>query len=419
MPDFSLLELASDLGEDTANQLRNLANKAGNFVCGLYKDYPAALVKNVPDSMLRAFWDELCRDRPPGLPSIPASPFIGGQCRCQVYFVRAGIVAKDGTDLGTTQDLPFWGEIGGARVVYGGSNGDAVQILSRGMVYETECQTELVWRTVYEIGFGEVGRLQSAFIKTIRKESGDDNCGNLPPSYPPVVIPPERLTTVTPITVRPGVTLSVPLVYVNPTVTVPVKVDVGGVNVKFDFNGASIKFEGDTGDTITRIEGDVTKINNDTDVIRNDIDVIRNDTNVINNTVNRVEGDVTNIVNNVNNVNTIVTNAPIPPEQIQEEPPSEDPEKEGVSNLFAVRVKLTEIPINSKQQFGVGAPNVLYAGWFEFRRGTFCFPREPIAFEEGIFRAPTGADGYAFTLYVGYRGEATVIKLDTVSEVEA
>ena len=90
--------------------------------------------------------------------------------------------------------------------------------------------------------------------------------------------------------------------------------------------------------------------------------------------------------------------------------PTEDAPTQGtqrdVKGLAYVKVTITKIPNNAKMQFGLQGPNLLYAGWFEFLRGGEALPREPLSFANGIFKAPQGADGYAYTLYVGF--EATV-----------
>lgn len=416
MPDFSLYDFAGDVGEEGANIVKNIVNKAGNFACGLYKDYPGALVKTIPDVMLRAFWDEMCKERPPGLPLTPATPFEGGQCDGIAYQVpvEVPVTYEDGEVGFLKPNDRLYGKIGAIRISYKSNNQFSVDVFCRGSSYIFGRPQDQGWYAVFQ-GANQYKNIGQPRILSVTRLDGQiDNCGNLPVEYPDNPIPPERLTGRTTINIRPNVSATVPIVIapIAPTLSVPVTVDIGGVKVKFDFNGATVKFEGDAGDTITKVAGDVVKINQDTATIRNDVTNVRQDVNTVNNNVTKVEGDVATVINNINNVNTVLVNAPFPPGWIIEELPSEEPEKEEVPNLFAVRLRLTFIPTNAKQQFGIAAPNVLYAGWFEFRRGTYCFPREPIAFQEGIFKAPIGADGYAFTLYVGYQGEASVIKLN-------
>ena len=80
-----------------------------------------------------------------------------------------------------------------------------------------------------------------------------------------------------------------------------------------------------------------------------------------------------------------------------------------VDYLVAVEVTLTAVPVNIRSQEGNAAPDVLYAGWFEFMRAGKALPRENIHFRQGVFIAPTGVDGYAFTLYTGVQGTAVAI----------
>lgn len=418
MADFSLEDLAAPVATASPNFAVKVAAGALVFGCGLYRDYPGAFVGRNPSAFARGLMDTLCNDRPPGLPPPPTSPFFGGQCPVQynvLVFFRIRDKRSSDPAIVVRRIVRLAGKIYGTSVVpVVATNGTSLGVLSDPTVNGVPTFTEVDSQgSFYEVVEHKIESVE-------RVDGQPDNCGSPPSSYPPSEIPDSRRTGVVTNVYNDGSDFTIPLVYAPVSFSAPLTVNVGGVNFKFDFGGVTIGGgSGDSIGTINNIAGNVTKISNDTDIIRNDTDIIRNDTNVINNTVNKTEGDVTNLGNTINVVNTFISNAPLPPEQIQEEPPSEEPEKEGVSNLFAVRLKLTQIPINSKQQFGVGAPNVLYAGWFEFKRGTFCFPREPIAFQEAIFRSPVGADGYAFTLYVGYKGEASVIKLDTVSEIEA
>lgn len=84
-------------------------------------------------------------------------------------------------------------------------------------------------------------------------------------------------------------------------------------------------------------------------------------------------------------------------------------EEEDIDRLGWVEVVVTQKPANTKSQWGGGAaPNVYYCGWFEFLSDGSAFPRQPIHFENNIFKAPEGANGYAYTLYLGFSGFAKV-----------
>lgn len=86
-----------------------------------------------------------------------------------------------------------------------------------------------------------------------------------------------------------------------------------------------------------------------------------------------------------------------------------DPKIEDVGDkLRYVIVNVTSKPSNAKNQWGDGAPDVFYCGWFEFTADGYNFPRRPIHWLAGIFDAPEGATGYAYTLYEGFDGFAQV-----------
>lgn len=90
-----------------------------------------------------------------------------------------------------------------------------------------------------------------------------------------------------------------------------------------------------------------------------------------------------------------------------EEDPKEETEIEGIAYVAVI---LTGVPKNAKRQFGDGAPDVIYAGWFEWKRKDYYFNRQPIHFQNCMFKPPEGADGYAYTLYNGFKGFAKVFK---------
>lgn len=411
MPDFSLEDLAPPVAAASPNFAIKVAAGALVFGCGLYRDYPGAVVGQNPSPFLKGLMDTLCDDRPPGLPPPPSSPFVGGQCLGIGYgfttsspFVNQSL--PSGLVPNTSQTPPLWGRVTGFNPVPHRGRFDNWYV---SVTCAADSSSPNQINREVEVGlFSEaspvIGSLQ-------RFDSQPDTCGDPPSSYPISVIPDDRKVGSLTNIYNDGANFTVPLIYTPLSISAPLTINVGGVNFKFDFGGLTIGDGDGLSDVVNNIAGSVTKISNDTDVIRNDIDIVRNDTDVINSTVNRTEESVVNIAGTISVVNTLVTNAPIPPESIEEEPPNDEPEREDIDNMFAVRVELTTIPINAKMQFGIAAPNVLYAGWFEFKRGTYAYPREPIAFQEGIFKAPMGADGYAYTLYVGYAGEATVIKL--------
>lgn len=90
-------------------------------------------------------------------------------------------------------------------------------------------------------------------------------------------------------------------------------------------------------------------------------------------------------------------------------PPTEPNEQDEIERLAWVTIDITGTPSNQKNQWGGGiAPDVIYVGWFEFKSKGAYFPRQPIHFTKNIFEAPLGSDGYAFTLYSGVEGFATI-----------
>lgn len=79
-------------------------------------------------------------------------------------------------------------------------------------------------------------------------------------------------------------------------------------------------------------------------------------------------------------------------------------DRDNLPLLERVTLTLAMQPSKGRIQSGVDGPDVIYCGWFEFKQNSFHFPRRPIHFERNVFDAPSGADGFAFTLYYGYTG---------------
>lgn len=92
-------------------------------------------------------------------------------------------------------------------------------------------------------------------------------------------------------------------------------------------------------------------------------------------------------------------------------PETDGDEQEVGEELQFVKIDITQKPGNAKNQFGNGAPDVYYCGWFEWQaEGSYNYNRTPIHFDKCIFRKPLGATGYAFTVYEGYKAVATEVK---------
>lgn len=396
-----------DAGERAGDFLAKAADSAANFACGLYRDFPGALINPVPIPLRdvgAGFMDSLCGARPQGLPLSPTPNFVGGQCET-TYTVNYRQVRPSNTGgapqiVNSTSTIT--GKISGIQKVgtdalAGGSNWDLVYV-NNGVV-----QSQAAARNIPSNA--------TVFITGITRLDGQpDNCGNKPPGFPDSVIPPERSGGNVTINKTDGTTFNIPIIYapVTPTLEISPRFnfDLGGLQFSFDAGGVTINNALNPSDPINRdylAPGTGDTINNIGDNITN------------------LGDNITNLGDTVNNINDVVndikeTPCECPefnPDEVVPDPKTEDDpkEEEGDPTIESVEVTLTSVPRNARSQSGSNAPDVVYAGWFEWKRGEFCFPREPIHFEQSIFKNLVSADGFAYTVYEGFRAKHTINRI--------
>lgn len=359
-----------------------VVDAAKAFACGLYRNYPGALIPNPIDDVLRLGWDDLCGDDPEGLPPPPVPPFVGGQCavlygayldveetnnnvfppsvtiiRSETggYYGVSGIgVAKDSTRTFVYVDTPNFGTPTGGP--------------SRRRVVETSLNNEL--------------RVLSSELR--RVDGQPDNCGNPPKSYPPASVPPGGFTS-PPTTVNYNdgdnftaiFNLSPPTTTDNGPPDICLSVDVKGVVFKVCFPPGAIPGVGGAGG----------------DELKQLLEDLRNEVNLTQNQLNNLQNDFDKF-----------TDPPPPeddPDLTEKDSPDDDGgEEDDLPGLKWVLVRLTTLPV--KAQFGT--PSAQFAGWITFRVGSDYTDRIPISFENSVFQAPPGSNGYAITFTNKARG---------------
>lgn len=391
-----------------------IAQAGKDFACGLYKLQPGALVPTPFSSLLFAVWDDFC-DYPnnPGLPLPPQEPFQGGQCGCIQYrvVIRLNETYTEGTferDTGAS----LLGSIGATRIDVANGVTD-VKVFARG-VPNSPCLADPIFISVFSTANPPGYKMNSAKIVRIIREDGQiDNCGNPPPEFPPSPPPPPGGYTSPPtrITSNDGATYidlnfnfspppppaPFPKNFMPPVIINFNKVGADfKIPITFNFGG-EFNFGGGGGN------GDFNQ--DDRDNINN----IKNVTNNTNNTTNNTNNNVNNFYSDYQKDRDRTVNKEPLPDDFEPPKPPEPPGKKLVERLAYVNVDLSVVPSNAKSQSGKGAPDVVYAGWFEFLRKGKSFPRDYIHFQNNCFIAPIGADGYAFTLYNGYQGSAVAV----------
>lgn len=384
-----------------------IVKEGRDFVCALYKAQPGALIPNPISDGLHYVWDSIC-DYPdsPGLPPPPQVPFDGGQCNRIGYKVA---VTYNGTYQGNTlvdtYVVEVHGEVAGVTFEIKPNRNLNTLITCHGY-----------WSLPYSLSLITVGRegyntagvtnIRIVGIVISRIDGQPDNCGNPPPSFPPAPPPPPGGYTSPPveITLNDNSTTNITFNFTPPKMPLPPAAFLPPVIVNFfrpeikpEFN-IPINFNFDGTINIGGGDGGSGFNSDDRDTINN----INNNVNTVGGVTNNIQNDINNYINFNNNKN---------PDPNDFEPPKTDipPGEHEQEYLAAVEISLTQVPKNAKTQSGNTADDVVYAGWFEWRRAGQNLPREPIHFKENVFLAPAGIDGYAYTLYTGYEGKATEI----------
>lgn len=390
------------------SNFQKIADSAKNFACELYRAQPGALIPTPFSDLLHQVWDGFCGDPPrdpANLPPPATSPFQGGQC-CDSYYDVYGVVNYFNVP-NPGQERQF------GEYLLGKIDGIVSNISPDGASRQfqlkyTRCNGSSIYKNVLSVSIDDP--LADAQITRVVLVSGKDDCGNPPKEYPPGQVPPGGFTSPpTPITFNDNTTnnyifnFTPPAAPAKPALAPP-PIVINYFNASFnpDFKiPISFNFNG----TINFGGGGTDYNQDDRDKINN----INNTTNNTNNSVSNINNTTSQTKTDINNFINIVNNQPPKPEDFNPPKPAVLPGTYAESYLAAVEVTLTSYPKNIRSQEGGNAPDVLYAGWFEFMREGKALPRQPIHFEKAVFVAPTGVDGYAYTLYTGVQGTAVAI----------
>lgn len=382
---------------------KDVARQARDVACNFRSQYPKAFEPGTVfgNEWARAMWDDVCRKSPS--PTVPPKevPFNGGQCQCIPYAITHRITLGNGTQLSAGVS-----NISGRILAFGqvdAPNGIRVftcrhEVCSGGTVTE---QTS----TLNEYFIADDPTI--SILSIARTDGQPDNCGDPPADYPPPFneLPPSNPPPIEydpPTVDAPGQewNITIPFVYLKPDFTF--NVDVGGVTLNFDLGGISFNIDSIFGDETPGSTGtpppDLSALEKKVDDAKEAADAAK----AAADAAKKLADDT------ANNDGDHPQNDPN--KQEKEDKTEDDPkEEDGIERLLAVKVILEDMPSNRRQQDGGGAPDVIYAGWFEFKTKGVPHPRQPIHFDFNYFIAPIGADGYAYTLYNGFTGRAQVI----------
>lgn len=386
-------------GQNAGNFAAKVADAAADFACGIYQDFPGAIIRSPIGAFNRGLMDSMCgpRNKLPPPPSTP--PYQGGQCKCRSYNVTVTWLAAG--DPPTQQTVT--NEVLAPFTVFAEED----QATGANLLYlrSAVCNNGIPDSYINNpIGQLEENSESYSISNVSPADGGADNCGDPPSEWGddlPDVIPDNRKSGDIVINNNDGTNIVLPIAIVGSGNVVnfnpEFKVDVGGVKIDFNLGGVKIDFgnqssnpssppprNNDNADNFERIEDAIERIKEKIEQQQDDIDQIKKDRN----------------------------DSP-PPDEDEDIEKEEDEEEEesgnkDVDKLQYVCIHLTKLP--NREQWGDGAPNIYYAGWLEFKVKDCNLPRQPIHFKDSIFKAPDGATGYAFTLVNGAKGKATVYK---------
>lgn len=386
-------------GQNSGNYLAGVADKAADFACDLYRDYPGAIIQSPIGAFNRGLMDSLCGPRNKLPPSPDTPPFSGGQCQCVTYNVNLLLRSPTTGDNNDTVTVT-------GRVLGLSAEGDPSQSETELMYLRyIPCDGSGNELAVQQFLVGTRGNGFDVIITGVSRQDGlPDNCGNPGPDWDPNLpreIPDNRRSGNVVINNNDGTNIVLPIAIVGSgnviNVNPNINVDVGGINIRFDFSGSKIDF----GNGNPNVDQPRDRNNPNSD----DFDRIEEILNRINERINEQGEDIEQIKKDRNDTPPPDDDPEIEKEEDEEEEESGDRD---VDKLQYVCVHLTKLP--NREQWGDGAPNVYYAGWLEFKVKDCLLPRQPIHFSNSIFKAPEGATGFAYTLTNGAKGRVTVYK---------
>lgn len=386
--------LAEKLGDTFADFTFVLVEPLRDFACELWERFPDQITQqqNIPRSFQRGYMSYMCQDKPQ--PTPPQVPFTGGQCPGVSYDVTINIIAYN---IGNCQEIlnvnPVFTVIGPVEgTVFEVTTVNEAQTSCNGLSNTFVDLGEWVLRSaspdlVVAVGIykdalnAATPPLSSAIITDVVRTDGQpDTCGDPPVRYPETNPTVNDYSTTINFTAPDGGSLDIDVVYQPDNYNFPLEFDVGGLDVSLDLGGFEFNFSPRNPDgTLPRLPtGDTTPSPTPLDDSSRQFPRTRY----------------------------------APPEgnnyDVEVKDPTDPKEEEVSTELRFVKVTLSSTPTNVKRQWGGGAPDVIYAGWFEFTNDGYNFPRQPIHFAESLFETPEGATGYAYTLYEGIVGFATV-----------
>lgn len=392
MPDIPYSELNGAV--PGADPILDAAATARDFVCDIYQMYPRGIIPSLGSpvgQLTDAFARRLCT--PTGkLPPDATEPFNGGQCNNIPYVVN--ITYSNDTGVSNTFNTVKLGPIGGITKTTRTSGSFTFGTYT----LNSASPPYVIVQDIQEPSTCTINSI-------VRQDGLPDTCGNPPPQYPDVPIPPGAYDGNRDIPVG-GQPINVPIALI-PVVFAPVNVfkpefdvELGPFNFNFNLGGIDLgptfnlpsptplppvdprpippaPREPDGGGNNEGI--DLSELNRKLDELLN---------------CDRCEVDYV----------TQQTAYPTAAGRIINLP----------SRTLRVDLDVSPIGPGVDVQYGDGGPNVLLAGWYAFGTAGGWSDRRPVSYQQNTFYPPEGANQFSYTVKRGC--SATLL---VVYEVEA
>lgn len=389
-------DIKDNIQNGTADFLDKLGSETINFGCQLWNNFPDQITKNnsLSGSFARGVLNNVCGTG--NVPPPPNSEFDGGQCPGVTYrlrYTQTSYNVDNCTDAtGPIREEFLVGPVGsiGFQQTFTTTrttncNGASGEDLIRGN-WIIEDATGIV--NLYSNVFADPAKQADpplAFITVIdltRPDGLPDDCGEQPPEYPPTFPSSDDYTTNITINMEDGDTLNYDLTYAPTINNFPMEFNLGGINLSLNLGGINFDF-GQTNSDGTN--------------------------------TNLPDSQPHPLPKPLDETSDFRWNPSQPAPNAEdydeiEKTDTDEPEDDVGIEVEYLVIEITQKPSNAQVRDGAGAPNVTYAGWFEWKTEDAYFPREHITFNKCTFSKPDGATGYAYTMYNGFRARATIYK---------
>lgn len=163
-----------------------IVNAARNAVCGIFQQYPGALIPGPVDDFVNGVYSGLCKNSTPGLPPAPTSPFTGGQCfiNYQISYTYTVTNNASGGAVDLNSSFQDYGPITEIATYQPAPGEDPTRLVI------IKCHDASGNPTTVYDGVGGSSNSRNLRDIVITPLYGiPDTCGNPPPAYPPASIP--------------------------------------------------------------------------------------------------------------------------------------------------------------------------------------------------------------------------------------